>query len=176
VDPRIDTQGEKIDMKEIEILNRHMLQNQYIRTNVIPKQIQSRLVSTKTVDMSYTNLQQMREESLAAIVKYFHQSKEGNVSKDRLVLKGCNINDSLLHDLVAHLIKNSSLEISEIDLSLNQITEVGCAHLAAIFSTDKPIKAINLSRNCDIGNVGFKTLMRSLRKNTHLQMIDLSGC
>lgn len=63
-----------------------------------------------------------------------------------------------------------------LDLSYNNLSDQGCAHLTNLFSAGKRIKSLSLGKNYIITLTGFKTIMKSIRKNSIISSLDFSQC
>jgi Ran GTPase-activating protein (RanGAP) involved in mRNA processing and transport len=66
--------------------------------------------------------------------------------------------------------------LEELDISNNLITDTGCEHLGQLLQTDKQVKKIVMKNNKGITSAGLKLISKSIRKNTHIDYIDLSDC
>ncbi len=60
-------------------------------------------------------------------------------------MSNCKINDIGARDMVDFLLRINTLELDELDLSYNFISDVGCAHIANILTQGKKIRKLNLS-------------------------------
>ncbi len=88
----------------------------------------------------------------------------------------CNIDDSTILALVGALLKIGNFELELLDLSYNNFSDEGCVHLTNLFQTGKRIKSLGLGKNYLITAQGFKTIMKSTRKNAIISSIDFSQC
>jgi hypothetical protein len=93
-----------------------------------------------------------------------------------LILMGCNITDKAAFNLVGLLLGMENFEIDMLNLSLNHISDAGCKHLQALLLADKKLKKLDLKQNIKIGNDGFKTMIKAVKKNTHINELDFSIC
>lgn len=84
------------------------------------------------------------------------------------MLQGCNLTDKIIFDLIGPLLNMQTFEIDLLDLSLNRLTDEGCKHLGELLQTDKKLKKLDIGRNIQITKEGFKTLVKSVRKNAHI--------
>ena len=127
--------------------------------------------NTETVDLQMTNI----TGNIDSVIKYF-KVPYGDKKKSRLILKGCVLNDDMVYQIVGQLIGIENLQMDELDLSYNEITSVGCKHLASLLAADKRIKKINLSANLNIGTEGFKTIINAISQNTHINYLEFKVC
>lgn len=127
--------------------------------------------------MSYKDVSQ----SMKAIAKYFKTNVAQQPKKTKLDLKSSNVSDASLAELVDSLLEMHEaapffLEVEELDLSYNHITDEGCKGLAQLFAANIRIKNLNVGKNMRITIEGFKALTKSMRKNSHIASLDLSLC
>lgn len=83
--------------------------------------------------------------------------------------------DDLAAQAVARLIKMNRC-ITRINLTGNELTQGGAAHLAeALSSSDVVLEVLQLGGNGDLGDAGVSSLGSMLRKNTSLLTLDING-
>jgi Ran GTPase-activating protein (RanGAP) involved in mRNA processing and transport len=91
-------------------------------------------------------------------------------------MRDCKVDDNLVLKLVEQLLALDSFEIERLDLSLNHLTDEACTHLAALLTTDKKIKELNLSENIQITNEGLKEIVKCSKQNRHLHCLQFQQC
>ena len=90
-------------------------------------------------------------------------------------MKNCGLTDESIEQIVTQMIE-MLFTVDVLDLSHNKITDDGCEHLSKLLLENKQIKELNVSHNADIGRDGFRQLTKSIKKNTHLQVLSLQYC
>ena len=90
-------------------------------------------------------------------------------------MKNCGLTDESIEQIVTQMIE-MLFTVDVLDLSHNKITDDGCKHLSKLLLENKQIKELNVSHNADIGRDGFRQLTKSIKKNTHLQVLSLQYC
>ena len=137
--------------------------NKFIREVIIPHQEKKKEKGSPTLDLSHCSI----ADHVEAVVKYFRLKNKKN-----LILQGCNLTDKIVFDLIGPLLNMQNFDIDCLDLSLNRLTDEGCKHLGEMLQTDKKLKKLDIGRNIQITQEGFKLLVKSVRKNTHIQEIE----
>lgn len=103
--------------------------------------------------------------SMGTLMKSFSKLSE-------LHLSGCQLSDADCHPIV-ETIQESNLFITELDISVNRITETFCQNLAiALLSFNShPLKRINLADN-NIAGLGLDSILSIYESNTHESNIE----
>lgn len=105
----------------------------------------------------------------------YYKCHVAHIKKTRLVFQDCNIADDCVMEIAASLLQIENFTLEELDLSNNMISDFGCKHIAAILMKTK-LKKVNLSGNIMIDKDGLKEITSSIRKNAHIEQIDLKNC
>eukprot|EP01060_Flectonema_neradi_P041577 TRINITY_DN9911_c0_g1_i2.p1 TRINITY_DN9911_c0_g1~~TRINITY_DN9911_c0_g1_i2.p1 ORF type:complete len:388 (+),score=57.41 TRINITY_DN9911_c0_g1_i2:64-1227(+) len=85
---------------------------------------------------------------------------------------GCRVNDIEAEVLSNVLSKTSN--ITEIDLSYNEVTDVGAEHIANMLRTNTSLQHISLAY-CDIKYTGWRAMTDALMHNRTLQSLVMAG-
>lgn len=131
----------------------------------------------------------------------FWDNLKSNSSLKKINVSKTDLSDRVLEKLIL-MLDQPYIQLIELDLSRNQITDLGLAHLSHSLCNNKTIKFLNLAQNNlrDIGlrnfvnylsgpdcplvelslmgnkinNDGMKFLAEFLRHNTTLKMLDIA--
>ncbi len=98
---------------------------------------------------------------------------ERGTIRTQLVLVERSINDTLFTKIIRRICGSESCNISTIDFSSNNITDVAVNELATFLNSDRKISTLILSNN-KIGNNGAKLFISILGKNFIITTLDLS--
>lgn len=107
-------------------------------------------------------------------MKYYKCHKSA-IRKTRLLFQECNLTDDAIMEITASLLQLKDFYLEELDISSNMISDFGCKHIAALLLNTK-LKRINLSNNIMIDKDGLKELCKAMRKNNHIELMNLSNC